>query len=275
MSLKSFNLKIPPPLLSREHGSWAVLLLPMFVSLGVVGKWGSDFIWVALSGLGVFFSYVPAQVLLRNFSGAPQRKEKVLQAAFWGSVYAIAGLAFASILLKEGYVLLLAIGGAGILCFMGNFYLTKKYSKSIWTDFIAVAGLTLSGPSAYYVLIGMIDGKAVLLYILNLLFFGCTVFYVHMKIHAASSRKHEMTWGERFSIGRMNLLYHAAVIALVGILAALRLTPAIVLLAFVPMVVQGIYGTIKLSGNVRFKNLGLILLGQSVVFGSILCRTLL
>jgi len=120
----------------------------------------------------------------------------------------------------------------------------------------------------------MIDGRAVLLYALNLLFFGCSVFYVHMKIKAAAFCKREMRWGERFSVGRKNLIYHSVVAAIVGILVVMHIVPALAMLAFIPMVVHGIYGTIQLSGNVRFKSLGLILLGQAVLFGSILSRTL-
>ena len=272
--MKAHNLNIPPPMITREHGSWAVLIVPMLVSLGVAGKWRGEFVLFLFSALGVFLSYVPAQLLLRRFSGVPQRSERVHQAEFWGVVYAVVSLGFAGILVMRGFFWLLAIGAAGVIVFISNFYLTKKYSKSVVTDLLAVAGLTLSGPSAYYVLTGMVDMKAVSLYILNFLFFGCSVFYVHMKIKASASKKGKMEWGERLSLGRMNLTYYAVVVTIVGILAAMKFVPAIVMLAFIPMVVHGIYGTIQLSGNVRFKSLGLILLGQAVLFGSILSRTL-
>jgi hypothetical protein len=265
-----FNAEIPPPLITREHGSWAVLIIPMLVSLAVVGRWKGDFAWVVLSAFGVFLSYVPAQLLLRHYTGSVQRVEKLYQAKVWGAVYAIVSLGFASVLLLKGYVFLLAIGAAGILSFIANFYLAKEYSKSIFTDLIAVAGLALSGPSAYYVLAGEIDRRAVSLYILNVLFFGCSVFYVHMKIRASATKKREMGWRERLSLGKINLLYYVAVATIVEILAALHCTPIIVLVAFVPIIVQGLYGTINLSSNVRFRNLGLILLGQSIVFGMML-----
>lgn len=262
--------KIPAPLITREHGSWAVLIIPMLVSLAVAGEWRADFVWVVLAALGVFLSHVPAQLLLRHYWGFMQRDAKLHQAEMWGSVYAIVGLGFVSMLVLKGYILLLAIGAGGILSFMANFYLTKNHSKSIVTDLVAVAGLTLSGPSAYYVLTGEIDRIAVSLYIFNVLFFSCSVFYVRMKIRALATKKRELGWEERLSLGRMNLLYHAAAVMIVGFLASMHCTPIIVLMAFVPMVVHGLYGTIKLSGNVRFKSLGLILLGQSIVFAVVL-----
>ena len=274
MSTTTFYSTIPPLLVTREHGSWAVLIVPMLVSFAVVGRWSVDFVWIVVTGLALFLGYVPAQILLRHLSGMPQRAEKVDQAKFWGIVYGSAGLVCGGILLMKGYLFLLPIGGAGVFSFLVNFYLTKKYLKSIGTDLIAMAGLTLSGPSTYYVLAGNMDMKGLALYILNFLFFSCTVFYVHMKIKAAAVRKREMGWREKFSIGGVNLIYNGVVLALVAVFSSMKLIPAIAVLAFIPMLFQGMYGTITLSGNVRFKFLGLILLAQSVIFGSILSRTM-
>jgi hypothetical protein len=68
----------------------------------------------------------------------------------------------------------------------------------------------------------------------------------------------------------MNLLYHIAVISIIGALAALQFTSLVALVAFFPMLIHGVYGTLKLSGKVRFKKLGFLLLGQSILFGILL-----
>jgi len=149
----------------------------------------------------------------------------------------------------------------------------KYYSKMIATDLIAVAGLTLSGPSMYYVLTGTLDRTALSMYVLNFLFFGCSVFYVHMKIQASAAKKPGMAWREKLSLGKENLRYHAAVAAVVAILAYVQFIPIFAAVAFIPMVVHGVYGTIKLSSRVHFKKLGFLLLGQSVVFGILLSYT--
>ena len=167
-------------------------------------------------------------------------------------------------LLLKGYIFLLVIGVVGAVFFFCNFFLVKHYSKMIATDLIAVAGLALSGPSVYYVLTGTLDRTALSLYVLNFLFFGCSVFYVHMKIHASASKKPEIAWREKLSLGKVNLLYYAAVVTVVAILAVAHFTHVLVLVAFVPMVVHGVYGTVKLSTKVHFKKLGFLLLGQSI-----------
>ena len=181
--------KIPPPAITKEHGSWAVLVIPMLVNACIAGKWSTNAIFVAASALGIFMSYVPAQALLRHYSGITQGEEKLRQAKFWAVAYLFATVAFVVPLLLSGYTLLLAIGITGAIFFFCNFFLVKYYSKMIVTNMIAVAGLTLSGPSMYYVLTGMFDWYAVLLYVLNFLFFGWSVFYVHMKIQASATKK--------------------------------------------------------------------------------------
>ena len=270
MEKKMFGVKIPPPVITKEHGSWAVLLVPILVNACVAGKWSIDFVFVALAVLGVFLSYVPAQVLLRHYSGVPQRDERVRQAKFWITGYLFVTIGSAVPLLVKGYIFLLVIGSIGAVFFFCNFFLVKHYSKMIATDLIAVAGLTLSGPSVYYVLTGMLDRTAVSLYVLNFLFFGCSVFYVHMKIQFSASKKAVMAWRENLKFGKLNLLYFAAVVSIMAILAASRFTSIIALVAFVPMIAHGVYGTVNLSSRVHFKNLGFLLLGQSILFGTLL-----
>ena len=268
--LTMFNFSIPPPLITREHGSWAVLIVPMLVSAAVVGKCTIDFLLLAMAAFLLFLAYVPAQVVLREFSGMPQRPEKLRQARFWGTGYGLATLCIAVPLLLKGHPLLFAFGIVGIFTFVSNFYLTKAFGKTIATDLIAVAGLALSGPGTYYVLTGDIDRTAASLYLLNFLFFGCSVFYVHMEIRASAAKNSALSLSGRISQGKLNLLYHAAVVVIIGILATVHLTPAVAILAFVPMLAHAVYGTLTLSRRVRFKKLGFILLGQSLLFGMLL-----
>ena len=82
-------------------------------------------------------------------------------------------------------------------------------------------------------------------------------------------------WRKKLSLGKANLLYYAAVVAVVAILAAAHIVPTLVLAAFVPMILHGVYGILKLSTRVNFKKLGLLLLGQSILFGVLLSFVLM
>lgn len=261
---------VPKPIITKEHGSWAVLFVPMAVGAIIGGEFSSRVVLLALSSLFIFLSYVPVHTLLRDWLGTRQGEDKLHAAKFWALVFGGIGVVFAIPLLLEGYWLLLSIGFVGAFFFFGNFFLACSLQKTVVSDLVAMAGLTLTAPSAYYVATRELNQIALTLWLMNFLFFGCGVFYVHMKIRATSLKKSELSWIEKFSVGKMNLVYHIAVIGIVLALTIRHFTPQLAVAAFVPMTLHAIYGTLKLSNKVRFKNLGLLLLAQSVVFALIL-----
>lgn len=260
-------MNIPKPIIPKEHGAWAVLFVPMALGIIVGGRFSFEALCLTVSALGVFMSYVPIHTILKEWVGIPQGDEKVRSSKLWGAVYLGLGVLFIAPLLYSGYWLLLPIGVIGGLSYVANFFLTRYIAKSILSDLMAVLGLTLSAPSAYYVTTALIDRTAITLWLFNFLFFGCSVFYVHMKIRAISMKKPELSFVEKLSLGKLNLIYHVVVLLIVSVLVFWHYSPQLVVIAFLPMVIHGIYGTLKLTGHVRFKNLGFILLGQSVLFG--------
>ena len=135
---------------------------------------------------------------------------------------------------------------------------------------MAVAGLTLSSPSAYYITTGLFDANTAVLWVLNFLFFGCSVFYVHMKIKVSALKKDRLPMREKLSLGRLNIIYHLFVVSVVIMLSLYHFTPLTATLAFLPMFIHAIYGTITLTGKIKFKRLGFLLLAQSILFGIVL-----
>ncbi len=264
-----FN-SIPKPIITREHGSWAVLFVPMIVG----GVYANVFSWnvllLAFSALGVFLSYVPVHTILYELAGISQGQKKLAAAIFWSVVYFAVGVLFILPLFAQGFWLLLFIGMAGLISFFGNFWLTRKIQKSIASDLVAIAGLTLSAPSGYYVSTGELGITAIVLWLLNFLFFGCSVFYVHMKIKGNAMKRDDFSLAEKFTLGRLNIAYHIFVIGIVVMLSFYHLTKITATFAFVPMVIHAIYGTVKLNRKVKFKNLGLLLLAQSALYGILL-----
>ncbi len=259
-------ITIPKPMITKEHGSWAVLLIPMAIAAGRAGAWRFESLILVVAALSSFLSYLPAQTLLRHTFGLPQDVSKVTASLTWGLLsLAVAGTSTLYLVLN-GYVLLIAIGGFAVLFFLGNFLLTTRFQKSVGSDLIGIAGLTLSAPALSYVNSGLIDSEALSLYVLSFLFFGCSVVYVHMKIRAVEMRKDNLSVREKLSAAKLNVLYHIAVIAIVIVLAVWHWTPSLSVIAFIPMTIHALYGTYTLSNRVRFKRLGLLLLAHSFLF---------
>ena len=215
-------------------------------------------------------SYVPAQTVLKQLTGSLQNPEKYRQARIWGTIYATGSILLTIPLLLEGYHILILLGVVGILAFILNFLMTRRHFKTIPGDLVSVFGLSLTGLGAYYVLNGFIDLTGILLWAQVFLFFGSSVFYVHMKIRAAQTKARNLNYKDKFSIGKTSMSYHVVVLLLLFICALKQQIPAMNVIAFLPMTVHAFYGTWKLDARVRFKNLGFLLLGQSVLFTLIL-----
>jgi hypothetical protein len=79
-------------------------------------------------------------------------------------------------------------------------------------------------------------------------------------------KKSQWSFPDRFTCGSLNLTFHAVMIAILLLLIVQRLTPPLILLAFAPITIHAILGTVKLASEADFRKLGLTLLGHSVVF---------
>ncbi|MDZ7267633.1 MAG: YwiC-like family protein [candidate division KSB1 bacterium] len=265
-------MKLPAPLMPGEHGAWAVVFVPLLVGASLAGRVTSAVLWLALAVLSVVLCYVPAQMMLRAACGAAPDSNKAA-ARFWGTVYFTAGVLFVLPLLVQGRWALLEIGGLAILLFLANFFLTRRRGKTIISDLLATLGLTLSAPSGYYVVTGRLDLTAAWIWLLNFLFFGGGMIYVHMKLAATATKKAHLSLQEKLRLGGLNLAYHVFALAVVAVLAVSHGTTLFAVIAFVPMTLHALYGTLKLSTRVNFRRLGLVLLWQALLFALLLGRS--
>ena len=112
-------MKFPAPVITREHGSWAVLFVPMIIGISAAGTVTVNNLFLALSALGIFMSYVPVHTILREISGMPQGKEKLTASIFWGPIYLSIGLISIIPLFVQGYAHLLTIAAIGAVSFFG------------------------------------------------------------------------------------------------------------------------------------------------------------
>jgi hypothetical protein len=268
MRWKSVLLVFP-----KEHGAWAVLFVPMIVGAVIADRFSANLILLFISALGFFLAYQPVQILLRNVQKQKLPDEKLHAAKSWGPAFLAWGAIPSVFLFLQGLWLLVPIGVFALSAFFLNLALTHNRPKSIASDFAAVVGLTTTGPAASYVITGSLEPEGLIVWLLNVLFFGSSVFYVHMKISASSLKKEVMTGRDKLRVGQHNILYHIALLAAVTTLTSTFETPAVVVAAFVPVSLHALIGTVRLSSRVRFKVLGFLLLGQSLFFAIFLSMT--
>jgi hypothetical protein len=261
------------PLLPKEHGAWAVLLVPPLV-VGALRGFTPDLALVIAVSLAFFTGHPAAQVLFRHARGSRQPAPLVDAARRRCAVCAAAATAAGLPLLAAGHWHLLAFLPPAAAAFIGSHALSRARGKTPLSDFVAMAGLTLTGPAALAVADGGCGPDCILFYLYNLLFFGGSVFYVHMKMRRPGGRENFSGAAARLTAGRANLLYQAGTLTGLGGLAVADAAPPAAFLAFVPMALQAVCGTCTLGAPVRFKRLGFLLLGHSILFGVLLGASL-
>lgn len=257
------------PLINKEHGSWAILLVPPFTALLSLREFSSVTILFLFALLSAFLIARPAEIWFQDLINKRPQSSKRKNAFFWLTAYTVSAIIFTLLLLIiNGSYGLLIFGAAGIAMILISQLLQAKYGKTIGRDLAGIAGLTLGAPTAYYVHTGMINSFAWQLWLFNLLFFASGAFYVHSLIEQSGKQEdfRRLNLSSKFFL---NLSYHIMLIIFLIIFISNNslLTPA---LAFIPMIVHVFLSMIFVKGKANFKKIGFTLLGYSIFFGIVI-----
>lgn len=254
----------------HEHGAWVILYAPL-----VVG-------FVAARALPVvpallLVAAVTGVFLTRNAAALLLRRRAQPGSAFWLALYAALAIAAgAPLLTMRGAGALVRIGVAVALLFAIHAALTiwparRRLDRSQWGEMLAVGALTLTGPAAYAISRGTLDRTALLVWAACALYFGSSIFFVKMLLGGVKLKaKGAPTEGDRWRLGRDNLLYHGLMLAALPALAAAvggGVAGLLLAAAYLPAIARGVWGWRRVGGRLpSLKRLGLLETAYSLWF---------
>ncbi len=154
----------------REHGAWAMLIVPY-----LLGMFSSKVTWLHLLFFVGIFAFYFASAPLLTFVRQPKLKNVVIPSFV---IYISIGLIFTlPILYKMPKI---AIIGLFIFpFFVLNIYFAKQKKERLFiNDLMAITGLSFLVMIAYYIGVGLIDEKVIILMGINIIFFTASVFHV-------------------------------------------------------------------------------------------------
>ncbi len=246
-------------LIPREHGAWAMWIVPM-LSSALVTRFSAAFAVLFISFTLLYVVHHPAVTMLKRRS-VPQRRDVLLLLALAvPGLLAGTGIVF---LANLPWLLVFAAIEGILFAFSIRSFLARD-QRSFVSELVTVAALTLTAPAGYYTITGSLDEKALLLYSLNILFFGSSVFYVKLKIESIRSKG---GWsGEAGKALAMMIVYHSVLVAVLAAAALYGVINPWLLAAFVPVVLQVILGALSHEQKVSFTRLGVVLVFQSLLF---------
>ncbi len=243
-----------------------MLLVPLLVGLGVAGQVGGPGLLFAGAALSLFLARYPMTWMVKR----PRLRR---EAAWWGwtLVYLLlAGALTLPLLLRHGRWGLVVIGGLAATL-MGAYLamVVRRAEMTVAGEWLGIAGLTLTAPGAYYAATGLLNATGLLLWLINLLYFGGTVFYIRLKVREQPRRPAPASLAERLRAGQATLVYHLFALALVLWLASFGWVPALAPLAFAPCLAKALRGVIAWSGRPNMVRLGVTEIVHSLAFGAL------
>lgn len=243
---------------------WSV---PLIVGMAVAPVWQWRTLILLVAALAFFLVRYPLATIIKT------RKRPTTDRAWWLrwsiGYGAIAALCGAWLILIERLYLLIPIGLIGATLVAFNLWLvSRKQEMSIYGELSGIAGLALGAPLTYYAASGQLDGTALLLWLVNALYFGGTVFYIKLKVRQQPRLPAPDRLSDRLLKSRACLTYQGVVLTVIIGLVALDHMPALLPLAFVPMTLKVIYGAARWQDkrSLNLPRLGVIELVHSVLF---------
>ena len=272
--------RIAPPhnrvLVPREHGSWALWLLPL-LSGGIVGyfsapgRTAAPILWFILVATAAFLIHQPLESLL-GVSVLKLRSLREQQiAVFWvmGLTIIAAVGAFELVRLQRILVFVFALVGLG--CFALGALFGKARSLRVPKQVVGALGLSATAAGAYYVTTGRIDRTALVLWLAAWVFAAGQIEYVQLRLRTAFVRSPS---GKAIAGWRVGFL-HLTLLAAAIISAATGLVPALFGLVFLPGTIRLFVWMATPPRPLRLYVVGFSELLQSVAFNALLTAAFL
>jgi hypothetical protein len=236
----------------KEHGSWAVFLVPLVA--GLVGR-GLEAVPTALFCAGALAAFLARPALLRKDYGVV------------AACLAIASAAFGALILGYGKLLLLAFGAPALIALAFDLQAQKeRKGMSLANELRGVAGLCLIAPAAAYAARGEAGWRTGLLWLACAAFFTGPIFYVKMAAlqHRAAGNPQALLPLEK---ARTNaLIYHEAALLASGIAAVAGLIPPFTPAAFAVAFAKTLRRAGRPPEKVSFQSLGYQEVASSAFF---------
>ncbi len=252
------------PLLPREHGAWATFVAPLLVGIGAAGMANIELALFALTAFGFFLLRYPLMLAIKSKSNSAR-----LAAWQWSAAYsAVTVVAGAALMIISQLWALIPVGLLGLISLVVYlWHAAHRAEMTMIGEWVGIAGLALGAPGAYLVATHRLDGTAWAIYLLNVLYFGGTVFYIRFRVREQPRlAKSGADWRSRLWAGRITLLYHLLAIGAVVLFAVLGLVPALMPLAFILPMCKTVGGIFAKPARLNMRRLGFVELGLTTLF---------
>jgi hypothetical protein len=246
--------------LPKEHGAWAMLYVPFVLGTIVAGQISLASLCLLLSVSAFFISRESLLIWWR----AKRRKRDAQGTGKMMLIYlAIAALFGAPLIFFYQLFALvpLAVFGVALLVLNGKQAVNLE-ERSLINEILAICGLTLTAPAAYYVAGGEWTTTAWWLWALSAVYFSSSVFYIKFRVVNLHPNKPEAQRRE----WQHCAFYHSFLLIALVIVALTNSLELSVIIAFAPAMGRAFWSLAKPTQPVSLTRAGVLEVGYSLIF---------
>lgn len=260
----------------REHGAWGMLLVPLATGAVVASGFAGNSATLALfvcAAMSLFWLRTPVESWLGTSAiKAQTAEERALVLRVILAIGLVAAICVALLLWDGRNRGLLVIGAIAAIAFAIQAGVKKLGRQGrMPAQIIGAIGLTSTAAGAYYVSTGRLDRTAVALWLANWLFAADQIHFVQLRIHSSRAR----TFDDKTRQGLPFLLTQVGLIGAILAACHVNLFPAAIALAFLPILLRGMFWFVRGHQALDVHKLGFSELAQAMVFGSLVCLVFL
>ncbi len=243
-------------MLPKEHGAWAMLVMPYLLGTLVAGwRIGWPSLLLLTSILTLFTASRPLDLVLRE-----RRSDAAVRLVLYAGLGGAAGL-----LLLIGYqrwalLPLAAVAGAVL---GAQLLLRQRRVDRTWpARLVSIAALSATAPAAYYASTGALDNRTLALWLIASLYSGASVFYVRL-YYRPPSKGNVRAEDE----ARRKMAAYVGIAALVMVAAAVfGWFPTLGVAVMIPPAVKLSFAWSKRGSRPSLKRIGMTEMGYSALF---------
>jgi len=243
-------------MLPKEHGAWAMLLMPYLLGTLVAG-WGAGrpSLLLLTSILTLFTASRPLELALRD-----RRSDAVARLVLYAGLGGATGV-FLLIGYQRWALLPVAATAGGALG--AQLLLRRRRLDRTWpARLVSIAALSATGPAAYYAATGALDRRTLALWLIALLYSGASVFYVRLYYRPPSKQKGDA--GERAR--RQMLVYLIVAVVVMAGATIVGWFPPLGVVILIPLAAKLLMAWGKRDSRPSLKRIGMTEMGYSGLF---------
>jgi hypothetical protein len=145
-----------------------------------------------------------------------------------------------------------------------TWFLKTNRMRTVAGELVGICGLTLTAPLAHYASVGQVRPTGFWIWALCILYFAGSIFYVKARV-ANSLRARSLPLAKP-DYSSFCISYHLGLLALLAGLAALGQVPAILPIAFLPVVLRGVLSFRRRDAKLNIARIGWTEVAYSLFF---------